>query len=183
MSPNQVSMSIVNHRRSSPFCLLPAIFIIISNLSVNGDLDAFIATSSNKSAFRETVFAMHAALGIRVVGTPLALGLRAEVIESVCMGRMCRDVCGIVSRASTGDDVSGTRRGSAGTRGESEGTAMFKSSTDGEDNAERHRSGEDRGHRGNDGPDWVLDSSRGDGEPEEHVGHVDNPDGLYERVS
>ena len=56
---------------------------------------------------------------------------------------------------------------------------MFEGAADGEDDAEGHGGGEDGGHGGDDGADGILDTGGADDEPEEHVGEVDEADGLW----
>lgn len=58
-----------------------------------------------------------------------------------------------------------------------EGTSVGETTADGENDTHRHGSGEDCRHGSDDGLDGISLVGRGGDEPEEHVGHVDDPDG------
>lgn len=55
---------------------------------------------------------------------------------------------------------------------------MLEGAADREDDTEGHRGGKDRGHGCDDGLNGVSGICRFDDEPEEHVDHIDSPDGL-----
>ena len=97
---------------------------------------------------------MDAALGIRVVAGPLALGLGAELIKGICVRVVVgADIRGVV-RAR--DAVGGAGGSGAGRAREREGASVLEGAADGEDDAEGHGGGEDRGHGGDDGLDGVV---------------------------
>ena len=56
---------------------------------------------------------------------------------------------------------------------------MFEGAADGEDDAEGHGGGQDGGHGGDDSAYGIVDAGGADDEPEEHVGEVDEADGLW----
>jgi len=70
--------------------------------------------------------------------------------------------------------------GGGGGGGAGKGAARDEGAADGEDDAHGHGDGEDGGHGGDDGFDGVFGAGGGDDEPEEHVDHVDDPDGAVE---
>jgi len=80
-----------------------------------------------------------------------------------------------------GDDMGGARRASsAGGVGQCERTAMGEGAADGENDTEGHGSGEDGCHARDDGFDRILNAGRFHDEPEDDIGHVDDPDGGVE---
>ena len=107
-----------------------------------------------------------------------------------------QDRVGSVGGVRTGD--AGGSSGRVGARiGTRERTTRSERTTDGENDAHGHCRGENSGHteygpglaphwRGtpgqqspcDDGPDGIIGASRLDDEPEQDVGHVDDPDGL-----
>ena len=59
-----------------------------------------------------------------------------------------------------------------------ERTTMYEGPTDAQDDAQGHAGSEDGGHGSDDGLNRVRYPCRFHDEPEEHVDHVDNPDGT-----
>jgi len=129
----------------------------------------------------DAILIIDAALVI-VLGSPVALLAFKRKGEGG--GRLLlerKDRVGDVGLTVGGDDVSGSARVSGIARGsDGEGTTVDEGAADREDDAEGHCGREDGSHASNDSSDGILWSSGSDDEPEEHVSHVDKPDGAVE---
>lgn len=167
--------------------------MVLHNLAINGNLDTLVQIYTRDDTLGLLTNA--ALVGITIIGAvPARLGLTPNLIKGIGVMRVMSGdvvcaphaigawVSGVMGQRGEAVDVGvgvPTAR-SAGGRGEGKGASVVEFGADREDDAEGHGGGEDGGHGCDDGLDGVVDAGGGHDEPEDHVDHVDDPDGAVE---